>query len=208
MTKQPFNIILRLALPTWRRTLEGPKAVIGLLSKATLIVYFGFTKETCIATYQEGRYRYRTVCRKGLVGSTSALELLLPSSRNASILHSNTGTSCSGANSGAHAQRMSWSWSSTFFWFTFHYLWKSPLSLDSWASRTLYSRSFSYWSSCHLFTMLGWHRFFRSRLGHWWIVSLACEHSEKLFKLSLLYRQLRERKPIFYGTAISVPGSS
>jgi len=38
------------------------------------------------------------------------------------------------------------------------------LSLDSWASRTLYSRSFSYyWSSCHLFTMFGWHRFFRSR---------------------------------------------
>ena len=44
-----FNVILRQVAPFWRRTFEGPNTILGLLHKATLLVFDGLTKERCIA---------------------------------------------------------------------------------------------------------------------------------------------------------------
>lgn len=40
-----FHLIERISLPSWRRTFEGPRTIVGMLNKATLVVLDGLSKD-------------------------------------------------------------------------------------------------------------------------------------------------------------------
>lgn len=67
MDRKLFDTILRLALPSWRRIFEGPRIIIGMLAKATLVVLDGLTKEHCIAGFLFAREVYRLRRKSGLL---------------------------------------------------------------------------------------------------------------------------------------------
>ena len=62
-----FNVILRQVAPFWRRTFEGPNTILGLLHKATLLVFDGLTKERCIAADLVAKEVYRLRRKSGLL---------------------------------------------------------------------------------------------------------------------------------------------
>lgn len=46
-----FNVILRQTAPYWRGIFEGPGTMLGLLHKATWLVFDCLSKEYCISGY-------------------------------------------------------------------------------------------------------------------------------------------------------------
>lgn len=66
---QLFGVILRQVAPciiNGRGTFEGPNTILGLLHKATWLVFDGLTKERCIAAYLLAKRVYRMRRKSGL----------------------------------------------------------------------------------------------------------------------------------------------
>lgn len=67
LNKALFNVLLRRIKPSWRGIFEGTGTLLGLLSKATLVVLNGQTKESCIAAYLFAKKVLALRLRSGLL---------------------------------------------------------------------------------------------------------------------------------------------
>lgn len=63
--KQLFKIFERFGARAFRRTLESPRCLIGLLNKVQLVIFRSLTKERCIAVYLFVRWVMRFSRKSG-----------------------------------------------------------------------------------------------------------------------------------------------